>query len=159
MRPRSPRHRSGRFRVHRAFLWLSALMTIATIYCVVFAGCVSLCPNARGHPRLFLGTFRGAVVGTWVETGEENPVVDFEGHFGIDFVPHLSVWTNPSMVNVGMPLIYLLAASVALAWFTHQRFRARMKGCCHACGYDLRGISTTVCPECGSGIESSASGS
>ena len=36
----------------------------------------------------------------------------------------------------------------------HARDKARRAGCCHACGYNLTGNVSGVCPECGKAIKS-----
>lgn len=47
----------------------------------------------------------------------------------------------------------LLVRGIRHGW----RFRLRRRsGSCHACGYDLTGLPAPVCPECGTGMNSSS---
>ena len=48
-------------------------------------------------------------------------------------------------------LAALLPAGRAVRWWLRRR-RARERGICAGCGYDLRGNVSGVCPECGSPI-------
>jgi hypothetical protein len=53
------------------------------------------------------------------------------------------------------PMFVLFAAYPAVAFIRGplRRWRRRRKGLCTACGYDLTGNVSGVCPECGSDIE------
>lgn len=60
-------------------------------------------------------------------------------------------------VHVQLPLIWPLALSVlAMVWLRfspmYRRARWRARGCCESCGYDLRGLTSAQCPECGKPI-------
>ena len=57
---------------------------------------------------------------------------------------------NPSYVSdvfvpAWMPVLVFVAHPIRMAWWFYRR---RLKGHC-MCGYDLRGNTSGVCPECG----------
>ncbi len=53
------------------------------------------------------------------------------------------------VIDIRLWAVALAAAAVAvMAWAIGRRFRDRAK--CGECGYDLRGLSHGICPECGS---------
>jgi len=79
-------------------------------------------------------------------------------HIGIG----VSRWDHGSRTNLNLPVVPLwpgfavdavfYGAPVAVAWrlFASLRRRPRVgRGWCASCGYDLRGIETHACPECG----------
>lgn len=49
--------------------------------------------------------------------------------------------------------IVLAALTVAAVLFIRRRRRVTAP-CCRACGYDVRGLPSSICPECGSDLES-----
>jgi hypothetical protein len=62
----------------------------------------------------------------------------------------------PSFHSIEIPLwivLVLMSLPTCLAWWgwARARWRARI-GKCRGCGYDLAGISTGVCPECGKAV-------
>jgi hypothetical protein len=56
---------------------------------------------------------------------------------------------SPSYIDAVLPLwtlVLLIAAPTGVLWW---RDRRHPEGDCPSCGYDLAGIATGVCPECG----------
>jgi hypothetical protein len=49
------------------------------------------------------------------------------------------------VVVAGIMSVLLLRAR----WASEDRLRRRAEGCCLGCGYDLRGLTSGRCPECG----------
>ena len=64
--------------------------------------------------------------------------------------PAVSGW------HLTIPLVYPAVLSVSATWFVHHRLkraRRRVPCTCASCGYDLRGTTSEVCPECGVATE------
>jgi hypothetical protein len=79
------------------------------------------------QPRGWIGGRPGAGVRWWIGEWKVGPVV------------------RGAWVPLWMPLLPVGAAT-GLAWLGGRRARP---GCCAGCGYDLRGLTGGVCPECG----------
>lgn len=75
-----------------------------------------------------------------------------DSRFGLTWSPRASTSSAPSAFStwsVRIPLwipFLLLASPCAWFWFRHY---TRTPGICDSCGYDLRGLTTGKCPECG----------
>ena len=54
------------------------------------------------------------------------------------------------MVSIGIVAALLLTIG-GLVWYLKRR-RARLPGVCGKCGYNVTGIPTFTCPECGSDL-------
>lgn len=70
-------------------------------------------------------------------------------------VAYRPVW--PGLI-LNTLLYALLPASVAVAFVALRRRRRRRRGHCPACGYDRRGDTAAVCPECGRAATTAAEG-
>lgn len=56
------------------------------------------------------------------------------------------MFAGPAVLLIGMRVIRRSARKLpALS----QRERWELEGRCHACGYNLKGVESYVCPECG----------
>jgi hypothetical protein len=56
-----------------------------------------------------------------------------------------------TVTSVFVPLWAVVVAFATAASLLWRHARRRPPGACPACGYDLRGVPATVCPECGTG--------
>ncbi len=68
----------------------------------------------------------------------------------LDFLPSSYAWPGFAINTLFYAVILwmLFAAPFAL-----RRWRRVKRGLCPACGYDLRGSSADVCPECGKPVK------
>jgi hypothetical protein len=94
--------------------------------------------------------FLGRVHHEWLEDlGNKTP------RWGAGF--HYSWSSNFVMTAVPLWLPFLLtAAPTTWLWYRNRRTPA---GHCKNCRYDLTGITTGICPECGTPINNEARGS
>jgi hypothetical protein len=84
-------------------------------------------------------------------------------------IPHAQERADPGLVlrPVGLVLnpiivgggLWLLLFGVPIGWRRLRGRRRRKQGACPACGYDLRGATSTLCPECGAAHPSAPAGS
>jgi hypothetical protein len=51
--------------------------------------------------------------------------------------------------TVDLPLWPLAGVGVIASYFGLRGLSRKGAGCCRGCGYDLRGLSSGACPECG----------
>jgi hypothetical protein len=65
-----------------------------------------------------------------------------------------SVAATPRKIRfINLPLWMPLMMTIGAAWMIHWQHRKRiMQGHCQACGYNLTGNTSGVCPECGTPI-------
>ena len=128
----------------------------------------------RNHPRWSRIFAVCAVLTVLVGVASMFVYVELFGHVGIGFGklaasttrvnPAPVSWTTidpriawdlrlwvalmPSLWNfVSIPLWMPAVTFATLAWFT--RSRAKPRGCCGKCGYNLTGNVSGKCPECG----------
>jgi hypothetical protein len=96
--------------------------------------------------------YNGGIIG--ISPGEriETSGFDFPIYFRhFRWATH-SVW----VVTVPLDVLFILTALLPLGWFLRQvmRHRRKVSGLCHACGYNLTGNRSGVCPECGAAAPS-----
>lgn len=72
------------------------------------------------------------------------------GALGLPEVPFMLLLYGTTVAVVLFPVLGLRRAA---------RLAKSLQGCCHSCGYDLRGNVSGRCPECGTGVESSTGAS
>lgn len=112
-------------------------------------------------PRVVLYSLAGALVGTaiaiaipiwpifFADIGSRGPLwLTFDGFYGAP--SSLADYLNPLMVTVVL-VVAGQSYGRKLAGYLHRRAirRRMMRGCCAACGYNLAGNTSGVCPECG----------
>ncbi len=62
-------------------------------------------------------------------------------------------WGDGSLLFYLAPLILFGTFGVAFVWLIPRYKKPSVHRLCRSCGYDLRGSSGTVCPECGNPLE------
>src|ERR1051326_9180476 len=69
-------------------------------------------------------------------------------------VPCCCVFLSGAHGGFAIPLWAVIALVLGpLAWFCFRAYTFRPSGCCKHCGYDLHGLPSDRCPECGSVFE------
>lgn len=72
---------------------------------------------------------------------------------GATYIPHpgwIQVWSVPLWFVSVLLGVYPVLVAMRAAWRRRVRIRRRL---CSQCGYDLRGLQTPRCPECGTGFD------
>jgi len=64
-------------------------------------------------------------------------------------IPLQPIWRGIALDTAAFSAVYVLLAALFLAPFRIRRFLRLRRGLCPACGYDLAGNTSGVCPECG----------
>jgi len=96
----------------------------------------------RLTPELYLQLARGELSLVAEPTVTPGWISSFPLYMARDYSHDPNVFT--------LPLWWALVGFMALAWFIVRPMVQRPKpGACKACGYDLRGNVSGVCPECG----------
>lgn len=87
---------------------------------------------------------RWLVVWQWLEVGmyAAAPVLLLKV-----FIPSLAGWLVLGAYTVAVVIVLVLVTGPERV--RHRKALRRSRGCCEDCGYDLRGCSNLVCPECG----------
>jgi hypothetical protein len=73
-------------------------------------------------------------------------------------VRHLWVWGVPQYVAGAGPTGFAVCWTPIVRWLWRRALRVEtgLRGCCHVCGYDLRGsLEFGRCPECGTAMRQS----
>lgn len=72
------------------------------------------------------------------------------GEFTIDAVTSEMFSQTTGVMLVLIPALFTLMLVVSLRQLAAQRRRERLAPLCQRCGYSLKGLSSSRCPECGS---------
>lgn len=117
--------------LYGASVWLNLSLSISSREYFIESGVVS--SRTMGWfgdpPPTHLGTLRATVWRRWPQT------------------PWVWGWSRVQRFVV--PLWMPLGSALALTAWAWSRGRAYGIGMCAACGYDLNGVASGVCPECG----------
>lgn len=121
-----------------------------TVWSARAAGWPMLCLCSRTTTTIDGRTRTRGAIRVVATSAYKNPLRDREA----GMLPLLPAWPGLAVNSAlyGSAWWLLLFAPGAF-----RRFRRRSRGCCVACGYDLRGDYTAGCPECGWGRTPAAS--
>lgn len=75
-------------------------------------------------------------------------------------ITHVGLWSRMSSDNQGGTLMGAVLGVLFIVGFVARQFSSEIEpglGFCHSCGYDLRMLDATRCPECGEQIINSVS--
>ncbi len=101
------------------------------------------CPM-RSLAGAYLSDRNDQKMGSWYTTAIINPwIADNEQVF--NFIPYRPIWLGFALNT----LFYAAILWIPFAPFALRHVLRRRRGACLQCGYDLRGTSGSVCPECG----------
>ena len=136
--------------------WAATLLSVLIVLIFIASVRCSLSVSLRSprHRLVIVGVYRGAVGVTWFQ--RPTPARDHTWTFRYYAEPdaHMRWWPRSDVKAgwygwISVPIWILLAPPL---WIGIQSWR-RDLGIgpygCRECGYDLRGITIDVCPECG----------
>jgi hypothetical protein len=161
----TPRPRRRRLLYAGAFAPAALLLLAAALSTLCEASWQGV---AGPHRRARLA--RGSLTYCWATTATWRLTATGPWTLGTDYavngrrVTQHAQWTGwppqaqeivaPVVITAGdvhIPIVYLAIAAALppLAVVAHQRVRRRPPYACRRCGYDLRGLASAPCPECG----------
>lgn len=150
-------------RTHRLVVSLASgisliVLLLATIS-VFWSFCAILCTD-RSHWMVTVGA-----ASVWIDVAFDEQfakAAPAEGYGTGVYVRRLqdrivslvpSVSLAQGEVGIGIPLWLVLAAAMLLiAWLVWHGNRGETQGLCTECGYNLTGLTTERCPECGTRV-------